>query len=313
MVKDVDIVVENFSPGVMENLGLSYKTLEKINPALVMTSISNFGQTGPYRDYKASELIMNGYHAMQYLGNPEREPQTLSGYLTQYQTGVAAASVSMAAFLGARYKGIGQHVDISIMESMLHSCDRKITYFAAYSYAGLISQREPIGAIGLGPLGAYQCKDGYVQASIVTPKHWAKFCGLLESVYGDNIVERFPSAWELEKKEEFYAVCIPFFLEHTKSEIHVMAREAGIAIAPMNTTEDVVNDPHLNERGFFIEVDHPVAGKIVQTGAPFKMSETPWQIRRPAPLLGQNNEEVYGQMLEYTKEDLLRLAEMGII
>jgi len=313
MVKDVDIVVENFRPGVMENLGLSYETLEKINPELVMTSISNFGQTGPYRDYKASELVMNGYHAMQYLGLPEREPQTMSGYLTQYQTGLSAAMVTMAAFLGSRYKGIGQHVDISIMETLLSSCDRKSAYTGAYSYAGLIAKREVIMTMGIGPLGAFECKDGYVQASIVTPKHWTSFCLLLERLYGDNISERFPSAWDLSKKEEFDAVCTPFFLEHTRSEIHAFAREARIAIAPMYTAEDVVKDFHLHERGFFVEVDHPVVGKTVQTGAPFKMSDTPWRMRRPAPVLGQHNEEVYSQMLGYTKQDLLTLSEMCVI
>ena len=313
MVKDVDIVVENFRPGVMESFGLSYETLEKINPALVMTSISNFGQTGPYRDYKASELVMNGFHVMSMLGLPEREPQTMSGNLTQYATGLSAAMVTMAALLDARYGGIGQYIDISVLDTMLGHGDRKLAYTMAYSYAGLIGEREPIYNLGVAPLGAFECKDGYVQVSVVTQDHWTIFCGILERLYGGNLVERFPSPWDLSLKEEFDAVFIPFLLEHTKSEIHAMAREARIAIAPLNTVEDLAKDPHLNERGFFTEVNHPVVGKVIQTGAPFKMSETPWQIKRPAPLLGQHNEEVYSQMIGYTKEDVLKLHDMGVI
>ena len=135
----------------------------------------------------------------------------------------------------------------------------------------------------------------------------------MERLYGNKVLDRFPNSWDISKKEEFDTVCTPFFLEHTKSEIHAMAREAKIAIAPMNTTEDLVKDVHLHEREFFVEVDHPVTGKTVQTGAPFKMSDTPWQLRRPAPLLGQHNEEVYGQILGYTKQDLVQLSKMGII
>jgi crotonobetainyl-CoA:carnitine CoA-transferase CaiB-like acyl-CoA transferase len=93
----------------------------------------------------------------------------------------------------------------------------------------------------------------------------------------------------------------------------MMAREARIAIAPMNTTEDLAKDLHLHEREFFVEVNHPEIGKVIQTGAPFKMTETPWQLRRPAPLLGQHNEEVFSQMLGYSKEDLLLLSKTGVI
>jgi crotonobetainyl-CoA:carnitine CoA-transferase CaiB-like acyl-CoA transferase len=278
-----------------------------------MTSISNFGQTGPYRDYKASELVMNGFHAMQYLGIPEREPQSMTGYLVQCEAGMTAATVTLAAFYGAVYKGIGQYVDISMLETVLSSADRKTTYIGVYTYTGLIAQRQMIFVQGIAPIGAFQCKDGYVQASIITPQHWTKFCGLLERLYGDNIVERFPSAWDIDKREEFDAVVTPFFLEHTKSEIHTMAREVGIAITPMSNASDLVNDPHLREREFFVEVDHPVVGKMIHTGAPFRMSETPWQMRRPAPLLGQHNEEVYGQMLGYTKQELMKLHELCIM
>jgi crotonobetainyl-CoA:carnitine CoA-transferase CaiB-like acyl-CoA transferase len=105
----------------------------------------------------------------------------------------------------------------------------------------------------------------------------------------------------------------PFFLEHTKSEIHAMARESGIAITPMSNAEDLINDPHLRERKFFVEVEHPAVGKTIYTGAPFRMSETPWQMRRPAPLLGQHNEEVYSQMLGYTLQERLKLHELGVM
>lgn len=128
LVREADVLVENFAPRVMPSLGLSYHMLSNINPALVMVSISNFGQIGPYRDYRASELILYGIGgAMNATGTLDGGPLKLGGNVVQYQAGVVAAVATMGAVLASRFRGVGQHVDISIIETQLGSIDRRST------------------------------------------------------------------------------------------------------------------------------------------------------------------------------------------
>jgi len=129
-----------------------------------------------------------------------------------------------------------------------------------------------------------------------------------------ELMERFgdPSAqFNPELKEEFEAIFLPWCAERTKREIVAAGQAAGVLCGPINTTEDLLSDPHFKERGYFVEIDHPAAGKFLYPGAPFR-AETPWRIRRPAPLLGEHNGEVYAG-LGYSEEDLVRLKEMGVI
>jgi len=137
LVKDVDILVESFSPRVMPSLGLDYEVLEKVNPNLVMTSISNFGQTGPYQDFKMSELILSGMGGDMYsCGLPDREPVKMGANIVQYQVGTMAATATVFAFYAARYQGVGQHVDVSMMETQLGTIDRRAPELLAYQYVG---------------------------------------------------------------------------------------------------------------------------------------------------------------------------------
>jgi len=309
LVRDVDLVIENFSPRVMPNLGLDYETLEQINPNIVMVSISNFGQSGPYRDYKASDLIMEGMgHSLLVCGLPDREPQKLAPYAMQYQSGNAAATAAIAGFFAAKYKGIGQHVDVNIMEVQLNSIDRRIILLLAYSYAGEVSSREGEPAFGILPFRAVWAKDGYVDVGI-TPTYWPVFAKMLGE---PDLLERFPDIFDMERQGEFEAVYLPWFAERNKQEAMETAQKHGVFAVKVNTAKDVVEGPHFKARKFFVEIDHPATGKLKYPGPPFRPEKTPWKVRRPAPLLGQHNEEVYGN-LGYTKKELVRLIERGDI
>jgi crotonobetainyl-CoA:carnitine CoA-transferase CaiB-like acyl-CoA transferase len=137
LVKFVDIVVESFSPRVMPSLGLSYENLKRVNPSLVMTSISNFGHNGPYRDFKASEIVEYAMGGEMYsTGIEGREPLKLGGNVVQYQAGTIAAVATMGALFAARYQGVGQHVDVSIMETQAGTVDRRLQHLLAYAYGG---------------------------------------------------------------------------------------------------------------------------------------------------------------------------------
>jgi crotonobetainyl-CoA:carnitine CoA-transferase CaiB-like acyl-CoA transferase len=315
LVRQVDVVVENFSPRVMPGLGLGYDRLEQLNPRLVMTSISNFGQTGPYRDYKAQDILIYAMAgAMHQTGVADREPIKMAGNLMQYHTGTMAATATLVGLYGAQLQGIGQHIDVSLFESHAGTVDRRSTFLAAYAYAGEVIQRQGAGSPGMLPHGIYPCRDGYVCVH-VTNEWWPRLVRMLERPdLLTNPKFATPAARaNVEHQGEFDALFYPWLLERTKQEIMERAQEARVLATAVNTAEDVFKDAHVRAREFFVEVAHPDAGNVTQPGPPFRMSESPWGIRRCAPRLGQHNEDIYGGMLGLSQEELVVLRQQGVI
>jgi len=311
LVKDVDILVENFSPHVMPSLGLDYETLEKINPKLVMTSISNFGQTGPYRDFKASELIIYGMGgAMCTTGVGDCEPVKKGMNVIQYQGGNTAATATMIALYAARAQGLGQHVDISLLETQMAAIDRRMSELLAYEYNKELTPRMDIAGLLQYPYGIFPCSDGYVDVA-----GGFMFLNRIEGVLGMPLMETYGgmNQFNVERREEFLTtIWYPWVMERTRREIVEACQAERVFSAPINTTEDLLNEPQFQERGFWVEVDHPAVGKVTYPGRPALSAELPWMIRRPAPLLGEHNEEIYAS-LGYTREDLVKLREGGVI
>ena len=316
LVKKVDMLVESFRPRVMPSLGLDYATLKKLNPKLVMVSISSFGQTGPYRDFKASEIVEYAMGGEMYSsGIASREPLKLGGNVIQYQAGTVAAVATMGAFYTAESEGIGQHVDISIMETQAGTADRRIMYLLSYIMAGVITTRWPppreAVRMLIMPQGVYPCRDGFVN-TLSLPQWWPRY---IEALGMPELKDdpRFQNIYSAEAGMEFDAIWYSWLADHDKQELFDIFLKSKIASAPLNSPEDLVKNPHLKEREYFVEIDHPETGKVTYPGAPFKMSESPWKIRDPAPLLGQHNKEIYCDLLGYTQEEMVKLREGGII
>lgn len=316
LIRDADIVVENFAPRVMPSLGLDYPTLEAINPALTMTSISNFGQTGPYRDYKMSEITMYALGGTMYsTGAAEREPLKLALTVEQFFAGMIAATATMGAFTGAAVHGVGQHVDLALFEIMAGCQDRAVQAHTNYQYTGAVGSRAGGGGgRNILPSGAYPCLDGYVQLFALQPV-WDRVCLMIDRP--DLIADPYFTAPENfsgnpSVKAEFEAILLEWLFARTKQEIMEKAQEVGYFCGAINTIEDVFSDKHLNERGFFVEIDHPYTGVLRYPGAPFKMAETPWRAGR-APLLGEHTEAVLRERLGRSEADIARLREQGAI
>ena len=310
LVAEVNVVVESFRPGQMAAFGLNYETLRSINPRIVMTSISNFGQTGPYRDFRASDLIIYGMGGEMYsTGLEDREPLKLGEDVVLYQAGAVAATATM----GAVFADSSQHVDVSLMETQIGSIDRRMSMLLAYQYNGEISMRSATATAGGYPNGVFICLDGYVQ--IAGGRNY--FDRVVAMMGAPNVLleERWyePEAqYDPELEDEFNAYFIPWCLERTKREIWHVAQEAGVLSAPINAASDLVSDDQFHQRGAFSEIDHPVAGRLLYPGRPFGMSESPWCIRRPAPLLGQHTDEVLCA-LGYTEVDIQVLRNQKVI
>ncbi|MBI3954115.1 MAG: CoA transferase [Chloroflexi bacterium] len=313
LAERADLVVESFMPGTMARLGLSYATLEALNQRLVLVSISNFGQTGPYRDYKATDLVIQALASPMYSkGHPDREPLKYAENTALYFAGVTAAVAALGAAFASVFDGVGQHVDISIAEAVLGSVERMTT---SYLYTGEVARRAGHQVLPTYLSGAYRCQDGFVgvQGGGRGESWWPRVYRMMGM---PELAEdpRFSTLQAREQnREELDAFWHSWLLDHTREEVFRAAREARFPLAPVNTTEDLLNDPHYRARGFFVGLEHPVAGHLVYPGAPFKLSETPWQVSRPAPALGQHNEEVYGGLLGLGQRDLAGLRKEGVI
>ena len=310
---EADIVVESFRPGTMVNFGLDYDSLASIDSKLVMTSVSNFGQTGPYRDYKGSEIIFYGMGGeMHSTGLEDREPIKLGGTVGLYQAGAIAAVATMGALFGANSCDTGQHVDISIMETQVSSQDRRAAALVGYQYTGEVAPRLPLTRGGY-PLGIYPCRDGYFDwfGGFIYFPRVVKMLG--EPEFLKDPKWNAPTAQSDPKLvEEFNAYFLGWCLEHTKKELWEIAQAAGVISAPLNTMEDVLADPVFSERGAFARLEHQEAGEVLLPGRPFIMDETPWELRRTAPQLGQHNGEILAT-LGYSREEVIRLRQQGII
>ena len=320
LVREADIVVESFAPRVLPSLGLDYPVLKSVNPNLVMTSISNFGQTGPYRDYKLSEITLYALGStMISTGLPDREPVKLGLTVEQIYAGMVSATATMGAFMGAITHGLGQYVDLSLFEIQVGHQDRAVQGHMMYQYtggtrAGFVRSGGGSSGRNLLPVGVYPVADGYVQFFTLQPL-WDRVCKMIDRP--DLIEDPHFTAPEnfsnnAEVKAEFDAILLEWLLQRTKREVMEKSQAVGYMCGAINTMEDVFDDPHLKARGFLVEIDHPRTGPLTYPGAPFIMKETPWRPGR-APLLGEHTKEVLTERLGYSDADLIRLGDRGVI
>jgi len=314
LVANADALVESYKPGVMERRGLSYDELCSVNPRLVMTSLSNFGQTGPYKDYETSELItsgMGGY--MHTKGRADREPVKYGATTSLYYAGALAAMATVVAYYGARRHGTGEYVDISVMEALAGSVDGRLQAILGYQYTGRATSRAGTPGGAQIASGMFPCADGYVYFSAGGPRlgRVTEMMGnppeLRDPKFYDPVRQREPAV-----KDEYETYFLAWLMSHTKQEVFELGQATGNICSAMYTIGEVLDDPQVKARDLFVDVDHPMTGKVKYPGRPFVMEETPWALIRPAPLLGQHNTEVYSE-LGYTKADLVTLRGANII
>ncbi len=311
LVRDADVVVENFRPRVLPSLGLHFDVLAAINPRLVLTSISNFGQSGPYRDYRATEIVADAMGGWMYgLGTPDREPIKPPGVQAQLVAGIFGLLGTLTATYARALTDRGQHVDVSIQEAVLWI---QMNITTTYDYSGHIWKRHGGHSTMNHPQGLYECKDGIIGVNVLYYVEWDRFAAFVG--HPEWLQDpRFATPVERARnREAMDAVLKPWLRERTKHELYESAQRAKIPFALVNEPADLVEWPHLKAREFWAQVEHPHAGTVTMPGAPFKLSETPWRLRRPAPRLGEHTEEVLVHQLGYDRDDVLRLRERGVI
>ena len=311
MVREAGALTENFGPEKMSQLDLSYEVLKELNPRLIMTSISSFGQTGPYRNYKATNLTVYGLGGTMYTqrlpSSPMDRPIIEGGLQVEYVTGLLSFIATVAALVNRVPYNRGTWIDISAMECVASTL---AVHIGEFSYMGLIRRTSPWPIHGY-PIGySSQCKDGWISLTpgIGGAPHISFLIGKPE--LQDDPLFAKPAA-RMAEPEKFDAFIMPWLKEHDKWEITKEAQELRLAFTPVLSPGELFEDEQLEAREFFAEADHPVMGKVTYPGAPAKLSETSWRMGR-APLLGEHNMEIYGR-LGYAKEEIDRLREQGVL
>ncbi len=316
LAEQADVLVENFRPGTLARLGLDVKTLHALNPRLVVTSISSFGQTGPYRDLHASEITLSAMGGpMNVTGHREHEPLKLGGNVVQYHAGASAAYATLLAVYaieGGREQG--EHIDVSIYETQAGFRDRRTIYLTAYAYTGETGQRPETG---MRPgQGVRPAADGYVNIFAGGRARFARFLSMIgrEDLIDDPRTQNpllLPQHPELAHEiEDSY---LTWLMAHPKREAAAIAQQHRLLAAPVNEIKDVMEDPAFVERGVFETIEHPFTGPQRYVSRPFVMSASPRPAARRAPLLGEHNVEILCDELGYSREDVGRLGAQGVI
>lgn len=311
LVEKADVLVEDAAPGSLDDLDLGYEDLSAVNHKLVYLSITPFGQTGPYRDYPATELTLAAFSGTLGVRAVVGErPIKMGGYQGMYIGGRVAFISAMAALLQRHATGEGQRVDVSLLEAI---SGNDMAAPTTYSYTGVA--QVPLlkaNARGRGGHGRYPCKDGYVDVlpGIGGMKKLAAMLGdpdLAEHELFKN------HALRAEKADLFDSEFMePYFSNHTRAEIVEAAQAQGMPFSYVLTPDELLNEPHLAERGFFVDIEQRVAGPSTIPGSPVRLSETPPR-SGPAPRLGESNESILAEQLGLTSAELSSLSNQGVI
>jgi len=308
-----DVVVESFRPGALDALGIGWEFIHARRPPVPLVSISNFGQTGPYRDYRGSELVLYGFAGEMYtMGVGDREPVKMYGTAALVESGAAAATAIFAAFLVAREQGVGQHVDFSIADSHFGGNDRRHATAIGYEFSGRKSVRTAGPTIALAS-GVYPCADGYVEftAASVRMDRLSEMLGNPEWL-ADPKWREPATAFNPQSVEEFSAYLYGWLASRTKREVWAEARRAKVLCGPLFTIADLFQDPHFRGRGFWEDVAHSEMGAFEMPGRPFIMNDSPWELRRLAPLRGEHTVEVLREM-EFPDSQIDALLEARVV
>ena len=302
LLAHADILVEDLGPGKMNAFGLGYREVEKLMPQLVFTSITPFGEQGPYSQFKADGIVLDAASGMmlQY-GNPEREPLQLGGNIIYYRAGASAFMASLAALHHAEASGEGQRVDVSIQEILLH--DDFIPVEAFFARGEDVRRR-------FAPM-LLPCEDGwfYIRAF---PHEWPRLTKALDLPELEKDDRFIDMQRRSQNAEELNAIILSRLANKGKKEIYDTLQKNHVSVAFLANVEDLFRSEQYQSHGYFVSIDHPVAGPLSYPGAFATLGEAHWKHGR-APLLGEHTSEILCGQLGYERQEVVRLRQLGVI
>ena len=311
LVEGSDVVVENFTPGVMSRFGLEYETVKRANPGIIYCSISGFGQDGPYQSRPAYDQIMQGISGlMSITGDPEGEPEKIGVAVTDIGAGMWAAFAVVSALFRREQDGEGQYIDISMLDAQV----AWLTYQAGYYFAyGRPPQRLGKAHPTLVPYQAFMAKDGkYFNVAVGSERLWERFC---QAVKRDDLKDHPDYATNgvrVENRATLAPLLQEYFLTRDADDWVKDLQANSVPAGPINDLADVFSDPQVLHRDMFLEIPHPTLGSVKQTGLPIKFSRTPGGLDQHPPLLGEHNQAILLD-LGYSESEIQELVTRSVI
>ncbi len=311
-----NVVVESGRPGGLAARGIGADDLLTAKPGLVVTSITPFGQTGPYRDWQMTEIVafaMGG--PMNASGVAEREPVQLIGNSVLMQSGATACAATLGALHLAETRGRGQHIDVATFETQNGSLDRRRYYLLSYEYSGTVAERVATVGAGRPAAGArFECRDGM---QITTGRIWPDHVNRMIEVLGEpDLAAKWAQlglALMIEEAPAVNAALARWAAARDARDAMREAQGSGWPVVVVNDPLQLHQDDHLRARGFWVTADHPVAGPFAYTGAPWRIDEGGWEIRHTAPTLGEHTEAILSDLLAMSADEIAGLRAEGAV
>lgn len=287
LIREVDIIVENYRPGIMEKFGLDYDSVKALNPNVIYTSISGFGQNGPYKERPAYDLVAQAMGGMMSITGYENTPPTRTGSsLGDMSAALFATYGTLVALFHKERTGEGQFVDVAMMDSIVAMLETNVLQnTVAGINPGRVGSRHPLST----PFDAYRVKDGYIVIAIANNPLFEKLCHIMEQ---PELIEdeRFTTDELRTSHEQELKVIIEKFLSsYTVEEAESMLLDAGLPASRIQSIEEVVQDEQMKVREMLVDIEHPIAGKMTLVGNPAKLSATPADPSNAPPMLGEHN------------------------
>ena len=312
LVGKCDVLIENFTPGVMKGYGLDYAKLKRHNPRLIYVSISGFGCTGPYRNRVAFDTIIQAMGGLISInGFPDSPPIKVGPAIADYLGGIFANIAILAALQYRSKTKQGQFVDISMQDCIWYIT--AIQFLPLYILTGKEPPRLGNRQIEVTPFSIYKAKDGYIVIGVVTIGQWHRLLEVIGREDLKDVPEYASQATRIEHAEQIEAMVETWTKERTVAEMINILEAADLACSPVPTFGQVANDPQLASRNMLVDVEQIISGKLKVPGSVFKMAQTPGDATKPAPFLGEHNAEVYSELLGYDQKTIDRLQHEGVI
>ncbi len=311
LIKDADVLLENYRMGTMEKLGLGYEELKKINPGLIYAEISGFGRTGPYAERGGFDLIAQGMSGLMSITGeaPGRQPVKVGAPISDITAGILSAMGVVAAYVHKLKTGEGQKVDTSLFEAaIVHTYWQSAIAFATGVSPEAMGSAHPLNA----PYQAFQTLDGWINIGAANQKNWEKFVDLIGAPELRYDTRFAANSDRIMRRHELETELNAIMCKRPSHEWLAIFDEGGLPSGPVLSITDMHNDPQTIAREMVPEIEHPIAGKVQTIGLPVKFSETPGGIHSPAPLLGQHTLDVLLE-IGYSKEEVEALISEGDI
>ena len=302
LVKESDIVVENYRPGTMAKLGFEYEDLKKVNPRIIYAAISGFGHSGPYSTRPAYDMIVQAMGGiMSITGEPGQAPVRVGSSIGDITAGIFGTVGILAAVEARHTTGEGQKVDVAMLDCQVAILENAI---ARYLVNGAVP--VPLGSRhpSISPFQAFPTKDYYVIMSAGNDALWAKLCNVMGTPELINDPKFATNRDRNDNVVELSEIISKISVTKTTAEWMDVLEKGGLPVGPINTVDKVVHDPQIEARNMIVEVEHPVAGKMKFAGNPIKLSATPGEVTVPAPTLGQHTDEILKDLLGWSEDQI---------